>query len=112
MPAAFEALRRAALAHPGVEEKVACRGTALESASFRVGGKAFLFLSPGKAMVKLDGSREEASEIAACKTGAGGWTTVDLASDEAPATSLLVRWVAESRALFAAGAAKPKRRRS
>ena len=113
----FEALRKAALAHPDVEESLACKGTAIESASFRVSGKAFLFLSPAKAMVKLDRSREQASELEAespdaCKTGAGGWTTIALAAPSRPSLATLRAWIAESYGSFAqAKAAKRKTRR-
>ena len=113
----FEALRQAALAHPAVEESLACRGTAVESASFEVGGKAFLFLDEAKAMVKLGASREQAGELAAqgpgtCKTGAGGWTTVVLSEPAGVPLATLRAWIAESYAHFAQGpASKPVRRK-
>jgi len=36
-----EFLHTAASQHAGVDETIACKGTAVESASFKVGGKAF-----------------------------------------------------------------------
>jgi hypothetical protein len=112
----FDALRQAALAHPEVEESLACKGTAIESASFRVRGKAFLFLSPAKAMVKLDRSRVRASELEAqspetCKTGAGGWTTVALSGPALPPLATLRAWIAESYDSFASTQAAKKTRR-
>jgi hypothetical protein len=111
----FEELRKAASSHPGVAEKVACKGTTVESASFHVRGKAFLFLRPASAMVKLDRSRTDVERMAtrfpgACKTGAGGWTTVSL---EAPKVSLAVmkRWIAESHALVSRGQAPVARKK-
>ena len=100
-PKTFEALRRAALAHPAVEESLPCRGTTIESASFKVGGKAFLFLGEAKAMVKLQASRVQADQLAAqrpgtCKTGAGGWTTVVLSEPAGVPLTTLRAWIAES----------------
>src|SRR5713226_4595552 len=46
----LRALRRAALRHPDVEEGLACKGTVIESVTFKVQGKAFLFLRPEKGM--------------------------------------------------------------
>ncbi len=102
-----QALRKAALRHPDVEETVACQGTSVESASFKVKGKAFLFLRAGTAMVKLDKSRAEAARLAAkapdrCKAGAQGWTTITLGGDSAVPPELLKRWIDESYALMAA----------
>ncbi|MHB8876444.1 MAG: MmcQ/YjbR family DNA-binding protein [Myxococcaceae bacterium] len=103
-----EALRRAAVRHKGVEVGVACEGTPVESRTFKVRGKAFLFLRPGKALLKLQKSQGEASELAAanpgcCKLGSGGWTTVDLGGSKAVTVKRLEGWIAESYELFAAG---------
>lgn len=103
---AIPALRKAALRLPDVEESVACAGTALESASFKVGGKAFLFLRPSAAMLKLDASLAEAKAAAASapkavKVGAGGWVTVSLADALPVPQKKLEAWIAESRVVLA-----------
>ena len=110
-------LRRAALRHPGVEESVACKGTAVESSSFKVGGKAFLFLRSGTAMLKLEKSKSEAIELARrsphlCKTGSGGWTTVALTEPSELEPGLLESWIAESYALFSRAAVPKKHPRT
>jgi hypothetical protein len=101
----FERLRIAALRHPEVLESVACKGTAIESASFKVRGKAFLFLRPGTAMMKLGRSLGEASRLATqssdrYKTGSSGWTTVALSEVNKASLKLIEKWVAESYMLF------------
>jgi hypothetical protein len=100
-------LRKVALALPDVEEVVACKGTTVESASFRVRGKAFLFLRPATAMVKLDRSKDEAAKLSAreptgCKVGSGGWATVSILPPQPASLAQWKRWIAESHALFAA----------
>jgi hypothetical protein len=112
----FDVLRKVALSRPEAEESLACRGTAIESASFRVRGKSFLFLSPAKVMVKLETSQGEASELerrhpAACKTGKGGWTTAALSVPGGAPLKTLERWIAESHALAAGAASKISSRR-
>jgi hypothetical protein len=104
---AMQALRHVALSHPDVEEALACKGTVLESATFKVRQKAFLFLRPGKAMLKLDKSQGAASKLAAktpasYKIGSGGWATVDLSSPKELSLTVLASWIAESYSLFAA----------
>jgi hypothetical protein len=104
---AMLALRRVALSHPDVEEGLACKGTVIQSATFKVRGKAFLFLRPGKAMLKLDTSQGAASKLAAKKPGgytigAGGWATVDLSHPKEVSMKVLASWIAESYGLFAA----------
>jgi hypothetical protein len=103
----MQALRQAARTHADVEEGLACKGTVIESATFKVNGKAFLFLRPGTAMLKLDTSLDEASKLAAekpaCyKVGSGGWATVNLSSPKDLSMDILTRWIAESHGLFAA----------
>ena len=44
-----------ALKLPGAVEDVACEGTALESRSFKINGKAFLFVGARDARLKSDG---------------------------------------------------------
>ena len=100
------ALRQAALRHRNVDEGLACKGTVIESATFKVNGKAFLFLRPGKAMLKLAKSLGEASKLARTKAGcysvgSGGWITVDLTDPKQVSVPVLGRWIAESYALFA-----------
>ena len=107
-------LREAALRRPGVEEGVACAGTKLESRTFKVGGKAFLFLGGEHARLKLGPSQGEAKKLAAAQParyqiGAGGWARITLDGEgPAPAAALLARWVEESHRLFAA--TRPKKR--
>ena len=101
----FEAFRKAALGHAGVEESLACKGTAIESASFKVRGKSFLFLRPATAMLKLESSKAQAQSLAtrsphACKVGASGWTTLTFSEPAAVNLKLAEKWVAESYNLF------------
>ena len=94
---------------PEVSEGLACAGTALESHTFQVGGKAFLFLSAKVARLKLGNSAAEAKECG-CEVGANGW--VKLALDTLPPAAVLKRWVAESHGLLGgrgSGAAVPRR---
>lgn len=109
----MQALREAGLRHPDVEEGVACKGTAIESVTLKVQGKAFLFLRPGRAMLKLGPSLEDAARLAAdgasrCKVGSGGWVTVELSEPQSPPVEILERWVAESHGLFTAKKAPRK----
>src|SRR5579863_5678704 len=90
-------LRSAALSHDGAEETVACKGTAVESASFRVKKKAFLFLTDAHIRLKLYGSIAKAKKHG-CDVGKMGWVKVDLA-DNAPPVSVLKGWIRESYAL-------------
>jgi hypothetical protein len=98
---ASDTLRKAALRQPDVEQAIACRGTALESASFKVRGKAFLFLRPTTAMLKLGDSLAEATRLAVkepalCKVGSGAWVTIALDGDNSINAKVLAGWVAES----------------
>lgn len=88
-----------------VDEGVACVGTALESRTFRVKGKAFLFVSQREARLKLATSLAEAARLG-CSAGANGW--VKIALDAQPHASVLKRWIAESHALLGGGASRPK----
>lgn len=90
-----------ARALPDVTEGVACAGTALESRTFQVGGKAFLFLSAKLARLKLAASAADAKRRGA-EVGANGWTK--LALDALPPAAVCKRWVAESHALLAGAA--------
>lgn len=113
---AIEALRRAGLRQPNVEESIACKGTALESETFKVQGKAFLFLRSGKAMLKSGTSQRAAMKLADehpayYKVGSGGWTTVDLSNPKGLSMKLLESWIAESHGLFASKRASSSAKR-
>jgi hypothetical protein len=109
----LEPLRRIALRHADVVEDVACKGTAVESAAFKIRGRMFLSLRPAAAMVKLDGSLSEAVRLARAEAdryrpGSQAWTTITLGDCPAPPIALMERWIAESYDLMAA--AKPARK--
>ncbi len=98
-------LSKAAKALPDVGEGVACAGTSIESKTFTVHGKAFLFVGSKNLRLKLANSASEAGGFAkrpssAVQMGAGGWTTIRLADGDVPEDAVLRRWVAESHALF------------
>jgi hypothetical protein len=105
------ALRKWAGALPGAEAGVACEGTTLESTTFGVKKKVFLFLRPVDARLelrfKLDGSQAAAKTLSKaqpklCTVGAGGWTKLSFIEKEAPAMTLLKKWIGESHALVSA----------
>lgn len=98
-------LRSIALALPKVEQGVACAGTALESSTYRIGNKAFLFVSPKEARLKLRSSISDAKK-SGFKVGAGGWVTLPL--DSLPDPRLAEQWVAESYAQFSGPLAAKK----
>lgn len=102
------ALRKLAAGLPGTELGVACEGTKLESATFGVKKKVYLFVRRvGDAVelrFKLDGSQAEAKKLQKakpklCSVGAGGWTKLSFVETEAPALATLKRWISESHAL-------------
>ena len=100
----MQALRNLALKYPGTEEGVACEGTSLEKRTIKAGGKAFLFLGPRDAMLKLRDSLPEATRLASkepgrYKVGGSGWVTVTLA--EPVPLDVLKRWIDESYRLLA-----------
>lgn len=101
----MDLLSTLASALAGVEPSIACAGTALEARSWKVRGKAFLFLGPSggalNARLKLLSSLAEAQEIGA-RVGANGWVTVPCGPARRVPTEALRRWVAESYALMAA----------
>jgi hypothetical protein len=94
------ALRKAALRLPDVEEGVACEGTAVESRTFKIGKRAFLFVRPAAVMLKVDKSAEAVRRLAAkdsrYRIGAGGWVTVALGSAPRPPLRLIAGWMNES----------------
>lgn len=95
-----------------VRESIACAGTKLESRSFTVRGKAFLFVRSVDARLKLEASRAEAARLSAAdpahyNLGANGWTTIRFSDGYTPDSELAARWVNESYRLMA-GPAVPK----
>ena len=105
MPDPVPTLSAAALRLGGASEGIACAGTALETRTVKVGGKAFLFLRAADLRLKLGASLPAARRIAArnpdaCKVGAGGWVWVALTKPVVPSATLKA-WVKESHGLFA-----------
>jgi hypothetical protein len=101
-----ETLRIAALRLPETAEGVACEGTALEKRTITARGKAFLFLGPTNAMLKLGASVAEATALAAnepnrYRVGAHGWVTVTFGAGASLPAGLMARWVEESYRLVA-----------
>ena len=95
-----------ALAFPGVGQDVACAGTALESRTFTVHRKAFLFVSGKCVRLKLDRSIAEARRHGA-QVGLAGWAKV--ASDALPPAAVLKRWIAEGHGLIGGGATRKRK---
>lgn len=113
MSKTMKALRAVALKCPGVEEGVACEGTAIEKRTVKVNGKAFLFLGIGDALLKLEGSLAAATRLAAeaparYRVGKGGWVKITFSDDDAPPSGLMKGWIAESHALASEAKRKPK----
>jgi hypothetical protein len=101
-----ETLYTAALKLPGAEGGIACAGTALETRTAKVKGKAFLFLRAADLRLKLGASLPAVDRLAgkhpdAVKVGTGGWVWVALAEPVVPPATLKA-WMRESHALFAA----------
>lgn len=89
-----KALRRIALAQEGVEEGVACEGTSLESRTFGVKKKNFLFVGSKDIRLKLKKR---------------GWVKI-ARGDDVPSLATLEEWIAESRALVTGPAPRPPKR--
>ncbi len=109
----IENLRKVALSCPNTEETLSCKGTAIESATFKIKSKSFIFVRPGNVMVKLDTSLEEAGKLAkenpkSLKVGKGGWTTITAPGSKEVPLSLLKKWTKESYELFCAPKNKKK----
>lgn len=107
-------LRQVALGCPDTEETVSCKGTAIQSATFKTRGKSFLFLRPGNVMVKLDRSLVQAERLAAkyptcLKVGKGAWTTITAPGSKEVPLSLIKRWIKESHAMFSSSKCKRKK---
>jgi predicted DNA-binding protein (MmcQ/YjbR family) len=98
-------LNTIALALPEVERGVACAGTALESRTYQVKKKSFLFVSNEQARMKLDASASEARRLGFA-VGANGWVTVSL--DAPPKAAVMKRWIAESYSLVSRPAGKSR----
>ena len=99
----MKALATIALALPDVTQGIACAGTVLESRTFCVGGKAFLFVGGKDARLKLDASAKDAT-ARGFAVGANGW--VKLSLDALPPVKVLAGWIAESHALLGKPAGK------
>jgi hypothetical protein len=89
---------RCALAR-GCRRERRLKGTAVESASFRVRKKAFLFLSDAHIRLKLDASIAKAKKLG-CDVGKLGWVKVDL-TGKPPPVNVLKTWIRESYTLMA-----------
>lgn len=98
-----------ALALADVEQGVACAGTALESRTYQVRKKSFLFVSKDQARLKLDASASEARKLGFA-VGANGWVTVPL--DALPAAAVIKRWIAESHSLVSRRTGRPQAKRA
>jgi hypothetical protein len=101
-----DAMRARAAGLPGTSEGIACAGTALESRTVQVRKKAFLFLGPKEARLKLRESLPEALHLAAqdpvrWRVGSLGWVAVTLAGDDPAVREVCIRWVEESWRLVA-----------
>ena len=101
----MRALIASAAKLPGVTEGIACAGTALESRTLKIGGKAFAFFGPTDLRVKLSRSLPAAQRFArtrpgSCVPGANGWTKCTLGPGALPVTTL-AKWINESYRQFA-----------
>ena len=100
---------RIALALPNVEQGIACAGTPLESRTYQVTGKSFLFVSKDEARLKLDASASEARRLG-FTVGANGWVAISL--DALPAAAVMKRWIAESYSLVSRPSARSSAKRA
>ncbi|MCA9242341.1 MAG: MmcQ/YjbR family DNA-binding protein [Phycisphaerales bacterium] len=100
-----EVLREAARAYADVDEGMSCSQT-----SFKVRGKAFLFVGEQggrfKAMFKLDDSLDQAESLAAdapkdVQVGKNGWVTARFTTEQPMAARVWKKWLKESYALAA-----------
>jgi hypothetical protein len=87
---------------PGTEQGVACEGTALESTTYNVKKKAFLFVGTSSIRLKLrasaaDAKRRAKKEPDLYEVGAMGWVKVNVDdATDAHTLALLERWIEES----------------
>jgi len=99
-----DALGRIASRFDGVVEGVACAGTRIESKTYCVGSRAFLFVGaadPTVVRFKVK-SLAVAARKAGAEVGAGGWAKLVL---DGPLPARLPDFVAESYALMGGGKA-------
>lgn len=113
MATTLASLHAYALTLPDTTADVACKGTAIESRTAKVHGKAFLFTGAGALRLKLGDAVAEAMECAAreperFEVGKGGWIKVTVRDGGLPPAPLLKRWIRESHGLFAAARAPKK----
>ncbi len=111
----MKALRTLAMKYPEAEEGVACKGTALECATFKTRNKTFLFVGGANLRVKLKESLAEAAKLAKAesgryKVGANGWVEVKFSKDEPPPLDVLERWIGESYRLLAPTKKPPQKK--
>jgi hypothetical protein len=96
-----QALRKIAIRYPGAEEGIACKGTKVESPTFMVGKRAFLFVNSTVARLRLGESQKSAAKLAAKEpnrynVGAGGWSKISYGENDVLPLDLLAKWVDES----------------
>ncbi len=107
----MKSLKAFAMKLQETEEGIACEGTAVESATYKVNKKAYLFLRAQDLRLKLQASLPEAEKYVAKEperysVGAGGWIKVILQPGGPFPKGLLERWTRESYELMAAKPAK------
>ena len=105
-----EAMRLKASQYPGVD-----KGTSCTQASFKAGGKAFLYCGPQggryKAMFKLEKSKAEANKLAEAspddyQAGSTAWVTARFSAAKPMPVRRWKKWLDESYALTQAPAKK------
>jgi hypothetical protein len=102
---------------PDITRGVACKGTKLESTTFGVKRKVFLFVrdqsDPVELRMKLAASAGEAQKLAATdkrvSIGAKNWAKLSFSPTDPPALELVQRWIAESYTAIV-GAPKPAKK--
>lgn len=102
----MKAVRTLAMKYRGCEEGIACKGTAIECSTFKVNGKAFLFVGRAEIRLKLGDSVAEARKLAAKEpgrytVGANGWAKITFNDDQPLPMAVVTRWIGESYDLMA-----------
>jgi hypothetical protein len=106
---AAQAVSKIASGLPDVVQSIACEGTAIESSSWGVKKKNFLFLGLKGGCytlrLKLAASVPEAKKLMKqdperFNIGVGGWAKVTFGEAEKAPVELLRRWIAESHRLI------------
>jgi hypothetical protein len=102
----MKSLRKLAHKYPDCVEGIACKGTAIECTTFKLKGKAFLFVGRADIRLKLSDSVTEAKKLAAKEPtrytiGANGWTKITFTEDEPLPLDVVTRWLGESYQLMA-----------